>query len=125
MRTNTSNDFVELCVLMDEELNEPEPWMWYMAQIAMEIAQGRSKKRLRVEDYLIKFVTKTKHETTEEERAKKLQASKNYWMAITGLARKAESAPEQTPPIQTIQGRDGQSYVTPGTPIRTRSRKRR
>jgi hypothetical protein len=96
MQTNTSSEFVELSILMEDEANEHEPWMWYMAQIAMEVAQARSsKKRLRIEDYLIKFAKKKDPiELTEEQLAQRIQTSKNHWLAIAGMIGK-------TPPQKT------------------------
>lgn len=103
----TSNEFVELDILMDEEADEREPWMWYLAQIACEIAVTRTKKSQKIEDFLIKFKKpETKAEEaplTEEQKAAYLQQSKNYWMGL--LHKRAKKPPPQKkktpPPVHT------------------------
>lgn len=101
MQANTSNEFVELKVLHDEKANEFEAWKWYAAQIAMEIVQGRTKKRLRIEDYLIKFVSKEPTPTPEEIK-QRIQTSKNYWSALVQIATRNQKAEKKPlpPPVR-------------------------
>lgn len=110
MKTHTSNEFNELCILMDEEHEEHEPWMWYLAQIAMEVAISRTKKPQKLKDFLIKFKKKevrSAEEMTEKEKQIYLQNSKNYWLGRTKASKRRNPPSKPVPPPK-------------GTPIRKR-----
>lgn len=109
----TSTEFVEACLLLEEEWTEPSKMEYFMAQIAyyLVLANAKDPEKIKFEDFLLKFTFddpgKSK-ELTEDEKAKKLAASKAFWMGWVPAAKAAaKKKPGKPVPITRAGKRKG------------------
>jgi hypothetical protein len=84
MERTTSRQFLLWRIRFVEEKNEMTPTLWYLARIAMEIVQGRTRRRLTLKQ----FVLESKKEPTVKAKVSRGVAtavSKAFWMSLASF----------------------------------------
>ena len=71
-------------VFFEEEKMDPNPdrIIWQLARIALEVRRTKSKKSLRLIDFIPKFLRPKKKPVTEAEIRQHVATSKNYWKYV-------------------------------------------
>ena len=79
-------------VFLEEEWERPSREDFYAAQIALECARNWAKHpgRLKLEHYLLKFVTPKEKQEASMSMKQKTTASKAKWFVATGVDSKIE-----------------------------------
>jgi hypothetical protein len=95
-------------VEFNKEFMEDRAIYWYLAQIAREIRAvlAKTPNKIKKEHFLLKFKKKDSNqpeELSEEERQKRLEASKARWKALAAKANKPKApvAPVKATPKKT------------------------
>lgn len=94
MRETTSSEFIEWCEYLDlEETHGFHRTDYYLAQVAAEIRRMNSKnpRKVKLLDFLLKFKRKEADKPKPGDADGRMQQSKQFWKALTGIGNKWRS----------------------------------
>lgn len=90
MDSMSSRQFLIWKVHLEEERYRTKVDHWYLARIAMEVVQARTKKRLNIKQFILPFkkdhkAPVVKRPMSKRRKALALATSKAFWMSLAGF----------------------------------------